>query len=209
MHSDMNDTNILFKTIDLPSASTVTTAEGILHSTLKSEEKYEVGAVLDWGDAGYDYILFDVGVCAGYACMHQDKKEVTETIADVIRGYFRETMGTDIFEACAQLYVNKNLSIFNSTSAATTTTSNHNVQTILNLLIQIVAASRLIYVTALGRQLQSFAFGREQMSMRPDDEYIAHTVQPIWDAAKGHLKFAGTDEAMDSLLGHLFNGGAE
>ncbi len=143
-HTDVNDTNILFNQIE----------------RTPGKEAYEYCGLIDFGDCCFDYRLYDLGIAAGYACMHQSI-DVLDTIGAVIRGY---------------------------------------VTTARNGLPMPRACVRVVYAVALGRKLLSYIMGAEQMVHYPEDEYIAHTVKPTWDAARRHLTYSSMNEALDALM---------
>jgi len=141
VHSDVNDTNVLFKKSKAPA--------------------HEVAALIDFGDSCYDYILYDVGVAAGYACMHQTIPTAV-TVAAVIRGFCKGVDG--------------------------------------DASLPPRAAVEVIYAAALGRLLLSLTCGLEQMTLDPEDEYVAHTVAPCKEAVLRQLEeFPSLDDAIEAV----------
>ncbi len=128
VHTDLNDTNILFRAIDL-------------HTKC-----FEYGAVLDFGDSCFDYCLYDIGITAAYACMYQETLSIAEIIANICYGYFHQG-ATQFPKECLQY----------------------------------------VYAVAVGRTLLSLTCACEQIFLQPDNEYVAHTAQPLKDVAGKHL----------------------
>jgi Ser/Thr protein kinase RdoA (MazF antagonist) len=65
-HTDINNTNVLFSSIE--------------------NDKWEMSALLDFGDMCLDYIVYDIGSAGAYACMGQEIDHA-ETVAAIIKGY--------------------------------------------------------------------------------------------------------------------------
>lgn len=156
IHSDLNDTNILFGVCDL------------------ERDAYEHSAVLDFGDACLDFRPFELGVASGYAGMDQPGCPL-DTIAQVCRGYveFVARKCMDPEEGCFSE------ALFDSFLPP--------------------EALKAVYCSSLGRQLLSWIMGYEQMLLNPGDEYLAHSVEPMWRAAEKHLE-AEVPEGLDEIV---------
>jgi len=154
LHSDINDTNVLFSQCD------------------RDADVYTTSAILDFGDSTRDYSLLDIGITAAYACMHQELTPV-EVLAVVVRGYVDHLAG------------------FSSSAAPST----EELEVAVDLFVP-MEALRMLYGMTLARKLLSAIMGAEQIYLCPGDEYVAHTVEPVWNASRKHLELGTIEDCV-------------
>ncbi|CAD7927257.1 unnamed protein product [Amoebophrya sp. A25] len=175
-HTDVNDTNLLFKKLDF------------------EKDEWECSAVLDFGDSCWDYALYDVGICAGYACMHNED-QLADVIAGVCRGYRKALLAKKLNVETSST-INENL----------TSTNTNMLMSLDETVFKRWPRScvRVVYIAALARKLLSYACALEQIALQPGNEYVAHTAEPTRRAALGHLDIWKTvDEAVDAIMSKI------
>eukprot|EP00392_Amoebophrya_sp_AT5.2_P013049 g13160.t1 len=191
IHTDLNDSNILFKTLDF------------------GKDQYSCGAVLDFGDSGVDYVLFDIGIAAAYASMFQ--KDVARVVACICEGYRSQTekrlqelaakMKAEVVKKEDRCTEDRYGRLVREMVAASTSTSAaedegqlcHFAKWPRQCLEVVVAA-------ALGRKLLSYVCACEQAVLQPENkEYVEHTAAPICAAAFEHKQWKNLGEAVDKI----------